>query len=107
VTPSARILHWHYIVGAAFTGHVAASTAAAGSWWHAAGLFVVSLLLMVALGREYIAADQRRAAERAARMRAWQNQARADMERGCCERWWTSIGEEHDTTHCARKDQAA
>lgn len=117
MTPSSRILRWHYIVAAAFTGHCAATTANAtgpGSTWYAAGLFVVSLLLLVALAREYIHADEKRAAtraealraQRAERMRAWQERQRAEVD-GCCERWWTSAGAEHDTTHCTRKDQAA
>ncbi len=32
---------------------------------------------------------------------------RVALAAACCERWWTSAGAEHDTTHCTRKDQAA
>ncbi|MFD4259981.1 hypothetical protein ACFWR9_20770 [Streptomyces sp. NPDC058534] len=114
MTPSSRILRWHYIVAAAFTGHCAATTANAGSAWYAAGMFTVSLLLLVALAREYIAADERRAsavrAERAARLRAQRDDVTLgwrDLESACCLRAWESHGAEHDTTHCTRKDQAA
>ncbi|MFF8879624.1 hypothetical protein [Streptomyces flaveolus] len=118
MTPPSRILRWHYIAAAGFTGHCAATTANAdgtGSTWYAAGLFIVSLLLLVALAREYIHADERRAAaraeaarvQRAVRMRAWQDRAREDLQHDCCERFWTSAGAEHDSTHCTRKDQAA
>jgi hypothetical protein len=111
VNPSTRALCWAYTITALFLAHCAATSARAGSWWYATGLFGASLLLGVALAREYVAADQRRAAavraERAARLGAWQSQARADLYSGCCERWWTSCGTEHDTAHCTRKDQAA
>lgn len=113
MNPSARLLRWHYVAAAAFTGHCAATTANAGAPWYAAGLFVVSLLLLVALAREYVHADEKRAAaraeavraQRAERMRAWQDRERAEVD-GCCERWWMSVGAEHDTV-CARKEQAA
>jgi membrane protein implicated in regulation of membrane protease activity len=113
VTPSSRILRWHYTAAAAFTGHCAATTAHAGSPWYAIGLFVASLLFLVALAREYIHADEKRAAaraealrtQRAERMRAWQDRERAEIA-GCCEMWWTSAGTEHDI-RCARKEQAA
>lgn len=111
MTGSARALWWLYLIAALFLGHCAATSARAGTWWYAAGLFGASLLLGVALAREYLAADQRRAAvvraQRAARLSAWQSQARADLDRGCCERWWTSCGNEHDPHRCTRKDQAA
>ncbi|WP_172381366.1 hypothetical protein [Streptomyces sp. MNP-20] len=31
----------------------------------------------------------------------------ADLNTACCLRSWESRGAEHDTTHCAKKDQAA
>jgi hypothetical protein len=102
---------WLYLLAALFLGHCATTTVRAGAWWYAAGQFAASLLLGVALAREYLAADQRRAAtvraQRAARLSAWQSQARTDLDRGCCERWWTSCGTEHDQDDCTRKDQAA
>lgn len=27
------------------------------------------------------------------------------LDNDCCERWWTSLGAEHDPTTCTRKDQ--
>ncbi|MBJ6633348.1 hypothetical protein [Streptomyces sp. I5] len=111
MTGSTRALCLGYGLAALFLGHCAAASARADAWWYGVGLFVASLLLLGALGREFVAAEQRRAsslrAERAARLGTWQSQARADLYDGCCERWWTSCGTEHDTTHCTRKDQAA
>lgn len=111
MTGSTRALCWAYALAALFLAHCAATSARADGWWYGSGLFITSLLLGVALAREYVAADERRAtavrAERAARLGMWQSQARADMYSGCCERWWTSCGAEHDATHCTRKDQAA
>jgi hypothetical protein len=110
VTRSTRALGWAYLLAALLTAHCATNAARNGAPWHAAGLVAVSLLLGVA--REYVASDERRAAavraERAARLRTWASHARTDLEDGCCERWWTSCGTEHDDLpHCTRKDQAA
>lgn len=115
MNPTARLLWWHYLAAAAFIGYCAATTSNSGSTWHAIGLFISSLLLLVALARESVAAHQRRAAaraeavrvERAVRMRALLGRDDADMDGGCCERWWTSAGAEHDPRHCARKGQSA
>lgn len=111
---SARALWWLYLLAAVFAARCALTSAQHGAPWYAIGLFTVALLLIVALAREYLDADERRAAavraERAARIRAWHDQAaqaRADLEHGCCERWWTSAGAEHDTDHCTRRDQSA
>ncbi|MFJ1653672.1 hypothetical protein ACIOC2_20240 [Streptomyces sp. NPDC088337] len=111
MTRSDRALRWLYLLAALFLGHCSVTSAHAGAWWYAITLFGVSLLLAVAIARETVAARERRAAavraERAARLRTWASQARADLEDGCCERWWTSAGAEHDSPHCTRKDQAA
>ncbi|MFI7014126.1 hypothetical protein [Streptomyces sp. NPDC050164] len=112
MTRSTRVLGWAYLLAALLTARCSVTSARNDAWWYAAGLFGVSLLLIVALAREYVAADERRAAavraERAARLRTWASQARNDLEDGCCERWWTSCGTEHDDLpNCTRKDQAA
>lgn len=112
MTRTTRALGWAYLLAALLTGHCAINSVRNEAWWYGAGLFGASLLFVVAMAREYVAADERRAAavraERAARLRTWASQARTDLEDGCCERWWTSCGTEHDDLpHCARKDQAA
>ncbi|MFE4051213.1 hypothetical protein [Streptomyces sp. YIM B13518] len=111
MNPSTRALCWAYALVSLFLAHCSVASARGGGWWYAAGFFGASLLAGASMAREYVAADQRRAAavraERAARLGAWQSQARADLYDGCCERWWTSCGTEHDPYHCTRKDQAA
>ncbi|MGV2914466.1 hypothetical protein [Streptomyces alfalfae] len=114
MTPSARVLGWHYLAAAALTAQCAAVTARTGAGWHAIGLFVTSLLLVVAYAREHATARDRRAAavkaERIARLstprsRA-EDQAAIALAAACCERWWTSAGIEHDAA-CTRKGQTA
>ncbi|MFG3323748.1 hypothetical protein ACGF3J_37455 [Streptomyces sp. NPDC048171] len=117
--PSARILRWHYIAAAALVGHCAATSLNAGAWWYGVGLFIASLLLLVALARDVAAARETcRTAraeavrmQRAARMRDWQARDRAVLDGWdawlCCVPAFTSRGAEHDSTHCTRKDQAA
>jgi membrane protein implicated in regulation of membrane protease activity len=115
VTPSARALWWHYLLASLLTAHCGITSARNGALWYAAGLFGVSLLLLVALAREYVAADERRAAavraERAARLRAQAEQR--DIRRtadslghSCCERWWTSCGFHHDSTCTSQRRTA-
>ncbi|MFD5670260.1 hypothetical protein ACN6K6_000644 [Streptomyces violaceoruber] len=114
-----RILRWHYVAAAALVGHCAATSLNANAWWYGTGLFIASLLFLVALARDIVAADRVCKAaldeatrmDRAARMRDRQAQDRAVIDGWdpwlCCVAAFTSRGAEHDTTHCTRKDQAA
>lgn len=110
-----RALCWAYVLGCGIAAWCCGVSARQGAAWYAIGLFVVSILLLGAMTREYIAADDRRAeavkAERAARLRAREEaraiqEAAAALGHACCERWWTSCGFHHDGS-CTRKDQAA
>ncbi|AZM54144.1 hypothetical protein DMA15_17500 [Streptomyces sp. WAC 01529] len=114
MTPSARILRWHYLVAAALVGHCAAIATRDGHWWYGVGLFITGLLLLVAHARECAAADERRAtavrAERAARLRARQDAAALgwdELATACCLRAWETRGAAHDKPTCARKERAA
>ncbi|MGW0537837.1 hypothetical protein [Streptomyces sp. NPDC003032] len=114
MTPSARILRWHYLTAAAFTGHCAATSARSDDWWYAIGLFITGLLLLVAHAREFLAANDRRAAAvhaaRAVRIRARQDEATLgwdELSATCCLRGWETRGADHDETTCARKERAA
>lgn len=114
MTSTARLMWWLYVLAAMLTAHCGITSARNHAPWYAVGLLGVSLLLLVALAREYIAADERRAAaikaERAARLRqtrpAIDGVVAVALAGACCETWWTSAGAAHDST-CARKDQAA
>ncbi|MFE9937369.1 hypothetical protein [Streptomyces hirsutus] len=112
MTLSTRALCWAYLLTSLFLAHCAATSARADAWWYAATFFGTSLLLGIALAREYVAADERRAAavraERAARLRAQRDDVVQDWDPWlCCVPGFTSRGDQHDTVHCARKDQAA
>jgi hypothetical protein len=116
VTRADRGLWLLYAAAAGLTARCAAVSARHGAWWYAAGLAVTALLLAVAVGREYVAADNRRAAavraERAARQRTVDAlmpgmRRLADafvladaLDTACCERWWTSCGTDHDPDTC-------
>lgn len=111
---SVRILRWHYLAAAALTGHCAAKSAQHDAYWYAAGLFITSLLLLVAYARECIAANQRREAvvraERAARLHGRQDRVALgwdELEMSCCLRAWETKGADHDRSNCKRKERAA
>lgn len=102
-----RALRSLYLLGGALTALCATTSAQHGAYWYAAGLAAVTVLLVTAAVREYVDADERRAAavraERATRLRALTDQRAirqtADtLEHACCERWWTSCGFCHDST---------
>ncbi|MFJ8109961.1 hypothetical protein [Streptomyces sp. NPDC096132] len=102
-----RALHWLYLLGGALTALCATTSARHGAYWYAAGLAAVTFLLVIAAIREYVDADERRAAavraERAVRVRALSDERQlrqiADsLGHSCCERWWTSCGAEHAST---------
>lgn len=102
MTPSARLLRWHYIVAAALVGHCAATSLNAGAWWYGTGLFIAGLLLLVALARDIVAAnrvceaalDEAARMDRAARMRAWQDRQRTETDGARC-----SCGGRFPTSH--------
>ncbi|MGM9380314.1 hypothetical protein [Streptomyces antibioticus] len=114
MTRSSTAVRWLYLLAAGFTAHCATNTVRHHAPGYALGLATVTVLLVVAAIREYIDADERRAAavraERAARLRAIADQrdirraADALLVNGtCCERWWTSCGFHHDPDTCTRK----
>ncbi|MEV0526611.1 hypothetical protein AB0I66_24520 [Streptomyces sp. NPDC050439] len=109
---SIRILRWHYLAAAALAGHCAAKSAQHDAYWYAAGLFITSLLLLVAYARECVVAQQRREdlvrAERAARLHGRQDQAAmtwGELDAACCLRAWETNGADHDAINCVRKER--
>jgi hypothetical protein len=81
-----------------------------GPWWAACLFVAASLVPVVAAARETVIRDQRRAvaglSERSARARGYGGVADvivgAELDAACCERWWTSLGTDHDST-CAHR----
>lgn len=108
-----------YALCGLYTAHLfllsyfATTSARNGAPWQTAALVAVSVLLGVAAAREYISADEKRAAaaraERAARppdpRPAIDGVVAVALAAACCERWWTSAGAEHEPATCTRKDQ--
>lgn len=106
-----------YSSHAVLLGHYATNSARNDAPWHTVGLVTVSALLVVAAVREYVAADERRAAaaraERAARPpdaipRALRDDIALgwnDLTSACCLTAWASHGTDHDPDTCTRKDQ--
>ncbi|MDN0197855.1 hypothetical protein [Streptomyces sp. S.PNR 29] len=88
-----------------------------GPWWAACLFGAASLVPVVAAARETVIRDQRRVvvrlSERVARARGHAGVAdvivSAELGAACCERWWTSLGTDHDATcaHRARRSSAA
>ncbi len=108
MTRTAHALCWAYVLGSALTTYCAVASVENHAPDYGAGLGAVTVLLVTAAVREYIAADEQRAAavraERAARLhgRAAENGMRASLahlhEDACCDLWWTSCGIQHART---------
>ncbi|MEU9553993.1 hypothetical protein [Streptomyces fumanus] len=78
-----------------------------GPPWAAALFGAASLVPVIAVVRETVLAEERRAAGRRAGRtapvrRPAEAEVRAHLDTACCERWWTSCGTDHDTG-CARR----
>ena len=82
-----------------------------GPRWAAFLFAAASLVPVIAVVRETLIRDLRKAAagpRRSARP-APDEIVRAELEGACCERWWTSLGARHDTgcPHRTRRSRAA
>ncbi|MEV0324795.1 hypothetical protein ACIBKX_32700 [Streptomyces sp. NPDC050658] len=84
-----------------------------GEAWAGSVFAAASVVPLLAVAREAELADEQRAiavtAERKARRREWTDEdaaalARLELAVACCERWWTSTGQSHETT-CPQSGQ--
>lgn len=107
MTRFARALCTIYSAAAIFLAYAAVQQARYGEPWAVAALSGCSLVPLIAFLRETDHADTlsdvRADAERAARLHDRQEQrslrdAADALEHVCCERWWTSLGTDHDPT---------
>lgn len=110
---AARALCLLYVLGSGLALHASIASSQRSAFGYAIGFAGVDLLLLAAAAREYLTADERRAAaaraERAVRPRAYDSAegvVRVALAGGCCERWWTSAGTEHDAG-CSRTKRTA
>lgn len=115
MTRTARALCVLYGAAALFLAWATVQSALAGSVWAILAFAAASIVPLLACLREAEFADAKASAradlERAARLRD------SDERRGireaadalghvCCERWWTSLGTDHDPT-CEKQRRAA
>ncbi|MET7733464.1 hypothetical protein ABZT02_19130 [Streptomyces sp. NPDC005402] len=76
--------------------------------WAACLLAAASLVPVIAVVRESVLRDQRRALAEMRRRAdgpstgAADDIVRTELDTACCERWWTSCGTDHDST-CPRR----
>lgn len=105
MTRFARGLCLMYGAAALFLAYAAVQQALYGEVWTVAAFAACSLVPLIALVRETEHADTvtglRADAERAARLRDRKEQrslreAADALGHVCCERWWTSLGTDHD-----------
>ncbi|MBY8344492.1 hypothetical protein LXH13_36445 [Streptomyces spinosirectus] len=82
-----------------------------GPRWAACLFAAASLVPVIAVVRETLVRDLRRAAAAPRRpvRPAADDVVRTELEGACCERWWTSLGTRHDTgcPHPTRRSSAA
>lgn len=71
-----------------------------GPVWAACLFAAASLVPIIAVVRETVIGEQRRIILELARRGGDAAEAivRAELDSACCERWWTSLGSEHDVT---------
>lgn len=77
-----------------------------GPPWAACLFAAAALVPVIAVVRESVLGDQRRALaemhRRTVVLGATDDIVRAELDTACCERWWTSCGTDHDST-CPRR----
>ena len=82
-----------------------------GPRWAACLFAAASLVPVIAVVRETMIRDLRRAAvvARHPARTATDEIVRGELDAACCERWWTSLGIHHDSTcpHGMRRSSAA
>lgn len=115
MTRFARLLCIIYGAELVFLSWAAYQSALADSTWAVFAMAACSVIPLISWLREVEFADAKRAAladvERAARVRDRAEQraikeAADALRHVCCERWWTSLGTDHDPT-CEKERRTA
>lgn len=112
MTRSSRLLCALYVATSTGLAWTAVLELRYGPLWAAAVFAGASGVPLIAVVRETVIAEQRAAAGRRrgpvrpsrapAASGAADALVRAELDAACCERWWTSLGSDHDTG-CARR----
>jgi hypothetical protein len=100
---SSRLLCVLYLATSAGLAWVTVQEIRYGPAWAACMFAAASLVPVIAVVRETVIGEQdellRKSAAAAARGGdAAEAIVRAELDAACCERWWTSLGSEHDLT---------
>ncbi|MEV0174611.1 hypothetical protein AB0I00_26270 [Streptomyces sp. NPDC050803] len=106
---SSRLLGALYIATSAGLAWTAVLEYEYGPMWAACLFAAASIVPVIGVVRESVIGDQRQAlaewedrVERARRAATGDANAedivRAELDAACCERWWTSLGSDHDVT---------
>ncbi|MEJ8672449.1 MULTISPECIES: hypothetical protein [unclassified Streptomyces] len=100
---SSRLLCVLYIATSAGLAWTSVLEIRYGPAWAACLFAAASLVPVIAVVRETVIGEQRRwlleLAARAGRAGdAAEAIVRAELDSACCERWWTSLGSEHEVT---------
>lgn len=103
MTCSSRLLCVLYVATSAGLAWTSVLEIRFGPAWAACLFAAASLVPLIAVVRETVIGDQRRwlleLITRAGRDGdAAEAIVRAELDSACCERWWTSLGSEHDVT---------
>jgi len=97
---SSRFLCLLYITTSAGLACTAAITFGRGSVWMTCSFVAASTVPLIAVIRENVIGGQRRhlvdEARRKDRGKAAVAWVRDELDAACCERWWTSLGRDHD-----------
>jgi uncharacterized membrane protein YcjF (UPF0283 family) len=110
---SSRFLTALYVTTSAGLAWTAVLEFRYGPAWAGCLFCAASLVPVIAVVRESVLCDLRRAARLSAgplpRIAGAEAVVRAELEAACCERWWTSLGTDHDAgcPHRTRRSSAA
>ncbi|MGP2436307.1 hypothetical protein [Streptomyces sp. JW3] len=106
MTRSSRLLCALYLATSTGLAWTAVLELRYGPLWAAAAFAGAGTVPVIAVVRELDLAEQRRAAVRPPHAPVATGAAdalvRAELDAACCERWWTSLGADHDAG-CARR----
>ncbi|GAA3207552.1 hypothetical protein MTQ10_06620 [Streptomyces sp. XM83C] len=111
---SSRFLTVLYVTTGAGLAWTAVLEFRHGPVWASCLFGAAGLVPLIAAVRESVLCDLRRAVRRAGEAAApdavgTEAVVRAELEAACCERWWTSLGTDHDAgcAHGSRRSSAA
>lgn len=118
MTRSSRLLCGLYLATSAGLAWITVLEFRHGPVWAGCLFAAASLVPVIAVVRESVLGEHRRTVARLRRLntipaaqprRRLDALVRTELEAACCERWWTSLGTDHDSAcpHHTRRSNAA